>query len=399
MPRNLYAPIILMMAAAHAAADGTRLPTQADVQAALDAGIAFLLSDQNKDGSWGGPQDSITTWSGPTWSSPEDHRAWKVATTGLCVAALVEVGTTPAAADAADRGVRYLIANPDVRRPGIWSTMNNWAYIYGLQGLCVAYGHPRYADSEIRPAIVAVVPKYLDNLARFQSLNGGWGYLEFDQPRTRRPQWATSFMTAAAVVAVEAAKRQGFAVDAAMLNRAVRAIHHCRLPNGGYTYAIDTVPNVSMEYINQVKGSLSRIQVCHAALLWTGEKVSPEDLKIGLAHFFRDHKFLDIALHKPVPHETYYYNSGYFYLFGHYYAALVIERAPEPVQAESWARLCHEIMKVQQADGSIWDYDMHRYDKPYGAAFALMALGRALQHPDMLAATPAAPSSGSPETR
>ena len=353
--------------------------TSQQVRAAIEQGIDFLVKDQNKNGSWGGPQDSITSWSGEMWSNPETHRAWKVATTGLCCAALLEVGSSDAAGAAADRALTYLINNADVKRPNEWDTMNNWAYIYGLQGLATAYGHSRYADSALRAEIGHAVPGYLGDLARSQSTNGGWGYLELDMPRTRRPQWATSFMTAAAVVALETAKRQGFDVDQKVIDRAVRVIHHCRLPNGAYTYRVRTIPNLHSEYIDQVKGSLSRIQVCQAALLFAGEEIPLEDRLFGLAHFFRDHKFLEIAMHKPVPHEAFYYNSGYFYLFGHYYAALVIEGLPPTDQPVYWAKLQREIMNIQQKNGSIWDYDMHRYDRPYGVAFGLMALGRSLQ--------------------
>lgn len=378
---KIVIPAIMLAAfpAVAAGADGTGGSAPEHVRQAIGRGIDFLLADQNADGSWGGPQDSITTWSGEMWSNPESHRAWKVATTGLCCAALVEVGTSDEAQAATDRAVRYLIDNVDVKRPSEWDTMNNWAYIYGLQGLSVAYGAPRYSDSPLRSEITEAVPKYLASLARHQSINGGWGYLEFDRPRTGRPQWATSFMTAAAGVAMTQARQQGFNVDQRVIDRAVRIINHCRLPNGGYTYHVRTVPNLHSEYIDMVKGSLSRIASCQAALLWAGQDVPLEDMRFGLGHFFRDHKFLEIALHKPIPHEAFYYNSGYFYMFGHYYVSLVIERLPAEEQGAWWPKLQHEIIKIQQADGSIWDYDMHRYDKPYGVAFGLMALGRSLR--------------------
>ncbi len=359
-------------------APGEGAASKDDVRAAIDRGIEFLLSDQNKNGSWGGPQDSITTWSGSTWSNPETHRSWKVATTGLCVAALAEVATTEEALAAMDRAVQYLADNADVKRPNEWDTMNNWAYLYGLQGLATAYDHPRYAASPLRDRIAEAAAKHLKNIARFQSINGGWGYLEFDPPRTRRPQWATSFMTASAVVAMEVAKRQGFEVDQKVIDRAAWLVQRCRLPNGAYTYRVRTVPNLDSEYIDQVKGSLSRIQVCQAALLMAGKEIPIEDRRFGLAHFFRDHRFLEIAMHKPVPHEAYYYNSGYFYFYGHYYASLVIEGLSAEDQAAFWPKLQHEILKTQQKDGSMWDYDVHRYDRPYGVAFGIMALGRSI---------------------
>ena len=64
------------------------------------------------------------------------------------------------------------------------------------------------------------------------------------------------------------------------------------------------------------------------ALLAAGEKIPEEKLTAGLDNFFRYHRFLDIARNRPIPHETFYYNSGYFYLFGHYYAARLIQKLP-----------------------------------------------------------------------
>jgi hypothetical protein len=349
------------------------------VRTAIEHGVGFLLRSQNPDGSWGGAWDSLTTWSGETWSNPESHRAWRVATTGLAGLALLEVGHSEDATAAVEHSLDYLIANAAVKRPSEWDTMSCWPAIYGLQALVNVYGHPRYATSPRRAAIRHAAEICLASLAAQQSLSGGWGYLEFNEPRTARPQWATSFTTAAGIVALVEARTCGLDVDEALLKRAVNGVRHCRLPNGAYTYSIQAITHPRrIGSIDRVNGSLGRIQACNFALLLAGDDVPAERLRDGLDVFFREHRFLDIARLKPVPHEAFYQNSGYFYLFGHYYAARVIEKLPAADRAMYWPKLQYEIIKIQGADGSLWDYDHHAYDKPYGTAFGLLALGRSL---------------------
>ncbi len=381
-PAVLLLTIAALAGATHADDSRTEL-TPDQVRTAIQRGLEFLLKDQNPDGSWGGCRNAVYTFTGAVWSNPETHRSWKVATTGLGYLAVLEVGDSQAAEAAADRAIDYLLKNAAVKRPNEWDTMNNWAYIYGLQALAAACGQPRYADSPRRDEMRAVGQELLRKLAYHQSLNGGWGYLEFDVPRTAQPQWGTSFMTAAAVVALLDARAQGFDVDEALLQRALRGIRRCRLPSGAYTYSIPAIADPRhSEWIDQIKGSLGRIQVCNLALLMAGDDIPRERLKTGLGYFFRHHRFLDIARNRPIPHEAYYYNSGYFYLFGHYYAARLIERLPPEDQGAFWPRLQYEIIKIQQADGSMWDYDMHAYHKPYGVAFGLLTLGPSLAQPE-----------------
>ncbi len=354
--------------------------TSDTLRTALARGTAFLLEAQNADGSWGGAWDSLTTWSGETWANPESHRAWRVATTGLACLALLEVDDSAAGRTAVDRGLDYLIANAHVKRPSEWDTMNCWPAIYGLQALAAAYGHAWYASSNQRTNIRRAAETCLASLAEQQSLLGGWGYLEFSIPRTARPQWATSFTTAAGIVALVEARDNGLAIDEDVLRRAAKAVRHCRLPNGAYTYSIQAISHPRLiGSIDRVNGSLARIQACNFALLLAGDDVPAHRLRDGLDVFFREHRFLDIARLKPVPHEAYYQNSGYFYMFGHYYAARVIARLPRDDRRRYWPQLAYEIIKLQGTDGSIWDYDHHAYDKPYGTAFGLLALQRAVQ--------------------
>jgi len=128
-----------------------------------------------------------------------------------------------------------------------------------------------------------------------------------------------------------------------------------------------------------VKGSLGRIQVCNYALTLAGCKdVTHEDLLAGLDQLFAHHRFLDVARKKPIPHEAYYYNSGYFYFFGHFYAARLLELLTPAERARYAERLAREVVKTQEKDGSMWDYYMNTYGKAYGTSFGVMTLKRTL---------------------
>jgi len=361
------------------AADSPRAVDAVEARSVIGRGVAFLLEDQNSEGSWGGPREAVYTFTGTVWSNPETHRSWKVATTGLCCLALLEAGRTEESLQAVDRAVDYLIEHAAVKRPSEWDTMNSWAYMYGLQALARAYVDPRYADSPRREQCRQTGELLLRKLAECQALNGGWGYLEFDPPRTRHQQWATSFTTAAAIIAMEDARQAGFDVDDDVIRRAVRGVERCRLPSGAYTYSIPAIADPRhSEWIDQIKGSLGRIQVCNLALLLVGREVPEQRIKAGLTYLFKHHRFLDIARNKPIPHETFYLNSGYFYLFGHYYAARLVNQLPAGQREEYWPRLRYEVAKLQQKDGSMYDYDMHAYHKPYGIAFGLLTLAESV---------------------
>lgn len=351
--------------------------TVEELHARMKKAVTFLLDHQNPDGSWGGFRNMAVGYD-EFWTNIETHRSWTVATTGLCCMALLDVADlgVEGMEKAYDRGVRHLIENAELKRPSDWDVDNNWGNCYGLQALVCALRHTDPNDEALRKKISVAIETFIKSLAEYQTLSHGWAYYD-DEPVTQRPQWGTSFMTAVAVLALLDARDAGFEVDDRMISLAVRAIERCRLPSGAFTYSIEAVPSPGgIDNIDQIKGSLCRIPVCNLALLRAGREIKPSVFITGLEHFFGEHRFLDIARKKPNPHEAYYYNSGYFYFFGHYYTALVIEELAEDDQQRWRNKLRHEILKTQEEDGSMWDYYMSSYGKPYGVAYSLMALAR-----------------------
>lgn len=368
--------VALLAAMAHAA-DEVKLPTPEEARASLGGAAKFLLENQNADGSWGSPGNP-NVGIDDFWSNPETHRSWVIATTALGCMTLQKIGISEQTGTAYDRGVDYLVANALVKRPSEWDTDNVWAYVYGLQGVVDAYTNPRYATDKRRDALRTVAIGLIEKLKEYQTPSGGWGYYDFEV-YAKPGAWATSFTTAVGLIALISARDAGIEVEPKMIDAATKSVQRCRLPNGAFQYSVDPIPRIRAEGINQIKGSLSRIMACNYALRRAGVDVPLDEMRRGVESFFRDHKFLDIARKKPIPHEAYYQNSGYFYFFGHYYAAELIMLLPLEDRQRFWPQLQHEIVKTQEKDGSMWDYPMNSYAKPYGTAYSSMALFISLQ--------------------
>lgn len=361
----------------------------AAVRAAIDRGVAWVLGDQNVDGSWGGPRNKTMT---DGFANVETHHAWSVATTGLVVMALLEAAADAEKARAAvARGCDYLQANAKLGRPDSWDNDNVWGQIYGLHGVVRALAAPGFADATRAAGLRAAADEFCRGLARFQSPRGGWGYYA-DPQAAWRPEWATTFTTAAAVIALTEAERAGIAVPQAMLAAAVGAVARGRLPSGAYTYDVAAIPaKRGVESINDVRGSLGRIQACEFARHFAGEEIPLERRIRDVEVFFEQHRFLDCAFRRPIPHEAWYANAAYFYLFGHYHAALLLSTLPAEHRARFVLPLRATVLKAQDQDGGFWDFYISSHTKPYGTAFAIMALLRTLP--------PASAGSAAPDVR
>lgn len=349
----------------------------ASTRLAIQNGLGYLLGNQNDDGSFGGHKNATYTSS---FGNPHTYHCWQVGTSALATQALIELGGD-GADEAAWRGLSYLIENARLRRPAEWDLDNNWGLIYGVNTLAVALRSERYVGTDREVSIREAATTMLEGLKRYQSARGGWGY--YANPDAGwRPDWSTSFTTAAGVLALIRAKEAGLPVDEKMLTAAVRAVERARLPTGAYKYDVSAVPRpMRMESIDQTKGSLGRIQICNYALREAGKSIPDASIEEGVDQFFRYHRFLDVARNKPIPHEAYYANAAYFYLFGHYYAAFTIgEMAPEK-RRESYLLLRQHIMKCQQKDGSMWDFWIADNTKVWGTAFGILGLSQSLDEP------------------
>lgn len=342
-------------------------------RAALERGVDYLLSVQRKNGSWGTGETPRTYEI--LADIPGSHDAFRAATTALCVMALERSPHRSAECrQAVRRGLDFLVSEAVVRRPNGGEMYNVWAFGYGLRAFAQLL--PRIDDAALKERVLQVCARIVKALEIYQTPDGGWGYYDFEAHTYRPSDSSMSFTTATILVSLHAIEKLGVAVPRTLLERAIKSIRKQRMENGAYLYG------PYMQYrpghgVNKIKGSLGRTQACNYALWLYGENVSEDDLRSGVENLFKYHQFLDVARKRPIPHEAWYYNSGYFYYYGLYYCGLVLDLLPEADRAGYRARLEKILLERQEKDdGSWWDYPLYSYHKPYGTAYALLTLLR-----------------------
>lgn len=351
-----------------------------EARTSISRAVAFLLAKQNLDGSWG--TSSVESFFELNYSNASFY-AWKMAGGALCTMALLAVEETPARRDALERSMNWLVENPIPKRGNDWDIDNTWTSLYGFNAMVMAAKDPRFSEGKGGEAWSKKIRErgigFYQYLAAVQEPAGGWGYYE-GPAISRRPTWSTSFATACVIPALLDAKKLGWPIDQKVIDRAVQYVQHCALPSGAYSYGFDPIPRINGgENINDIKGSLGRIQVCSWARRRASDaKITDERIRWGLERFFENHRFLDAARLMPVPHESWYANAGYFYFFGHYHAALEINQLPE-AEREAWhAKLRPHLLKTQWEDGATQDFPGSFYNVTYATSFSILALAAGL---------------------
>jgi hypothetical protein len=150
----------------------------ADLEAALQRGVDYLVANQNKDGSWGSP---ALKGGVPIIAGIGSHHAYQVAVTAMSVSALIESGAqSPSVAEAIERGEKHLLDQlPLVRRDNPMLIYNVWTHAYGIQALVRMYARLP-DDAPRRERIRELIQRQYEKLTKYESAEGGWGYYDFD---------------------------------------------------------------------------------------------------------------------------------------------------------------------------------------------------------------------------
>ena len=356
----------------------------ADAQAICESiqdGIDFLLGYQNANGSWGSP--TRTKELNIYAPVPGSHQAFRAAVTSLCLSALVEISryekfNSPQIDRAIKRGEAWLIENlPKVRRATPDALYNVWTHGYSLQAMVrLCEYHPD--DAKTNQKLDEIIAQQVDLLGRYESVDGGWGYYDFEVGSQKPGGSSISFTTATILLGLYEARQHGIAVPQKLVDRALAALYRQQKSDFTYLYG-EYLKWRPMMGVNRVGGSLGRSQACNLVLrLYGDEKITDDVLKDWLVKLVTRNGWLDMGRKRPIPHESWLKVAGYFYYYGHYYASLCLQQLPPDERPEYAGRLADILLQRQEKDGSWFDFPFYDYHQPYGTAFAIMTLHRCL---------------------
>ena len=352
------------------------LPSEKEIRKSIQQGCEFLKKIQNKDGSWGSARQ--TKGLNIFAPVPGSHRAFRLAVTALCISALIEnksedeeyLNTIQLAQD-------HLLENlPDLRRATPMAIYNVWAHSYGLQAL--SRMHELTKESGERKRIEEVMAHQVKMLQKYESVDGGWGYYDFNL-QTKQPSGSSiSFVNATGLVALKEAQERGIEIPKRLTDRAIAAIHRQRLPDHSYLYG-EYLKYKPRRGINRPAGSLGRSHACNLALqLWGEKSISDEVHKLCLDRLIKRNGWLDMGRKRPIPHESWAAVAGYFFYYGHLYASFCIKTLNAKDQPAYQKSLASILVPLQEKDGSWWDFPFYDYHQQYGTAMALLSLKRCL---------------------
>lgn len=350
-------------------------PTRQEVAESLRRGIDFLLNDQNPDGSWGSAERTkdLNIYA----PVPGAHHAFRSAVTGLCVAALVDMRSDdPRVAAALDRGEQWLLEQlPTLRRATGDAIYNVWGHAYGIEALVRLHNY-RTGDQARQLQLRAEISRQIELLGRYESVHGGWGYYDFAAHLQKPTSDPNSFTTATVLYAFYQAQSIGVSVPQKLIDRGLDVIRRQQRPDLAYLYSENFLYRTGAD-INKPGGSVGRSQACNLVLrLYQDPSVTDEAIVAWANRLFARNLWLDMGRKRPVPHESWFQVAGYFFYYGHYYAAICIDQVPPDQQPVLRQQLAHVMLRLQEKDGSWWDYPLYNYHQQYGTALALMTLKR-----------------------
>jgi hypothetical protein len=308
-------------------------PSQGEMTAASDLavqrGLAWLATQQNPDGSFGG-----------------GRYGRHVGITGLACLAFLSDGHMPGRGGyghIVEKGLDFILAN--VTETGLIAADTSHGPMYG-HGFATLFlgevygmtgGGPDTAQSaRLHEALVKAVRL----IVQTQNPDGGWRYNPV-------PYDADISVTICEIMALRSARNAGIETPKSTIDRAVEYVRRCQNPDGGFKYQLTS------------GGSAWPRSAAGVASLYYAGIYEDDAISEGLDYLERT----------AFPGRRRAQGAHYFY--GHYYAVQTMYLAGGEHWSAWWPAIREELLELQNSDGS-WS-DNHA-GPSYGTAMALIIL-------------------------
>ena len=337
---------------------------EARVSKAVASGTAFLLSGQEKDGSWLA-DPSYRNSKSPLLIAPSANifADDTLACTSLCARALLawRKKSGKGLETALERAFAFLEREMEKGRKRFSTSRTSpiWQ-AYALDLLLDLRASKDPVWRKRRKEMEKTAGLVLRFIRAGECKGGGWTYAYYDSS-AGTPR---SFTTALVVRSLLRAGREGLSVPKGLVERGLALLQRSRLESGGYRYLLarhDWPPRVTP------MGSVGRMALIEGALV-RGGRAETKNLLKAVETFFRYKGLLDQAVEK----QTRFGNEGCHVYFAWYHLSEALSLLGGPESNLYKKKAAAHILARQRPDGSWWD--SKRAGPRAATAMALLAL-------------------------
>jgi len=192
-----------------------------EVAAVRDKGLDWLTKNQAADGSWG--------------------KSYTIGVTSLACLAYLSAADEPftaARGKALVKGLQFLLANQkDGMFPTQGQSVRTWIHGQGFASLALSETYGRSLVCKVKPdidtkKIRAVVVQSVKEIAKHQSIKGGWPYLPGN------PNFDEGSTTVCAVQALVSAENFGIDIDPKVLDKGFDYLKKSQNKDGSFHYIL-----------------------------------------------------------------------------------------------------------------------------------------------------------------
>lgn len=341
-------------------------PDAKAVEEAVARGVEIIVGMQEGDSKGEWPYEGVYRERGKI---PIGYRVGGTGISGMCLLKAPGYESDEARKASVRRAAEFVIAGADdpAMVPDHKSTydVRGWGYTYAAWFLLTMQERKAVPD-DLKERVDATIKRYIDAIHKTEiPESGGWNYST--PAGAKKPNPSSPFMTAPTLMTLFEAKKQGYEVNADVVERGLTTLERGRSATGSVSYAgsADRRPEAT-------PGSVGRMLCTECALSLAGRS-SPERLRGAIDAFIVHWDWLDQRRAKQGTHEGPYAIAPYYFYYAHRAAGRAIELLPENERGEYRRRLLQRIFSVRLEDGT-WNDRVFPRSASFGTASVMIAI-------------------------